>query len=291
MSFTIRELESLSGIKAHTIRIWEQRYNFLKPSRTQTNIRTYSNDELKTILTVALLNKYGYKISRIDQMEPEQRSKAVLQLPQEDAGMEHLVNEMLGYMIDLKSFEFENLLNLEIKRSGLEKTITGIIFFFLEKVGILWQTSRIIPVQEHIVSNIIRQKIVSAIENLPFSDRQDPLFILFLPENEHHEMGLLFVYYLLRKKNIQVIYLGANVPLKDLEFLLQLKSPKYVYLHLTSFPRLHNFQKYLEGISDRVGKGKVLISGSMASLYRKPVPRNVVIFQSFESVVEYISSV
>src|SRR5881275_3735244 len=99
MSFTIRELESLSGIKAHTIRIWEQRYNFLKPSRTTTNIRNYSNDELKTLLTVALLNKYGYKISRIDQMHPTQRSDALLQLPHPDATTERLVNEMISHMI------------------------------------------------------------------------------------------------------------------------------------------------------------------------------------------------
>ncbi|HEU4472369.1 MAG TPA: MerR family transcriptional regulator, partial [Flavisolibacter sp.] len=251
MSFTIRELESLSGIKAHTIRIWEQRYNFLRPSRTQTNIRTYNNDELKTLLTVALLNKYGYKISKIDEMPPEQRAKAVLQLPQEEAYKENLVNEMVGHMIDLQSIEFEELLNAHITQFGIEKTITGVIFQFLEKVGILWQTNRIIPVQEHIVSNIIRQKIVTAIENLPFVRVPEPLFLLFLPEDEHHEMGLLFVYYLLRRKNIPVIYLGANVPLKDVRFLMEIKKPACLYLHLTSFPHQHNFQKYLQTLSQQ----------------------------------------
>src|SRR5678816_215686 len=111
MSFTIKELEALSGIKAHTIRIWEQRYNFLKPSRTQTNIRRYSNDELKTILTVALLNKYGHKISRIDQMSSEERNTAVVGLSATEALSEKLVNRMIGYMIDLKNVEFEKLLN------------------------------------------------------------------------------------------------------------------------------------------------------------------------------------
>src|SRR4051812_31027621 len=127
MAFTIRELEALSGIKAHTIRIWEQRYNFLKPSRTLTNIRTYSNDELKTVLTVALLNKYGYKISRIDQMLPDQREKAVLQLPQEEALSEHLVNELIGCMIDLRSMAFEELLDDHIRKQGIEATITGLV--------------------------------------------------------------------------------------------------------------------------------------------------------------------
>lgn len=158
MSFTIKELEVLSGIKAHTIRIWEQRYHFLKPGRTDTNIRRYSNEELKTLLTVALLNKYGYKISRIDSMSHEERTKAVMELPAQEASSERLVNKMIGYMIDMRNVEFEKLLNEHLKENGIEKTITEIIFYFLEKVGILWHTNHILPVQEHIVSNIVRQK-------------------------------------------------------------------------------------------------------------------------------------
>src|SRR5690349_1467378 len=111
MAFNIRELESLSGIKAHTIRIWEQRYHFLKPSRTSTNIRTYSNEELKTLLTVSLLNKFGYKISRIDQMQPQQRVDTILQLSQPEAYNEHIVNQMIAHMIDLENVDFEQLLN------------------------------------------------------------------------------------------------------------------------------------------------------------------------------------
>src|SRR3954471_24173824 len=109
MSFTIRELESLSGIKAHTIRIWEQRYHFLKPSRTKTNIRTYSNEELKTLLTVSLLNKFGYKISKIGEMNSDERTNAVLELTHHDAYHEHLVNELIGYMVEMNSVEFEDL--------------------------------------------------------------------------------------------------------------------------------------------------------------------------------------
>ena len=290
MDFTIRELESLSGIKAHTIRIWEQRYHFLKPSRTETNIRRYSNEELKTLLTVALLNKYGYKISRIDGMQPEQREKAVMQLNQAEAQTENLVNRLLGYMIDLESTEFENLLNQQIKENGIEETVTVVIFHFLHKVGLLWQTDRIIPAQEHIVSNIIRQKIVAAIEGLPFADRPNPLFLLFLPEGEHHEMGLLFVYYLLRKKAIPVIYLGANVPLKDIKYLVGVKPPEYIYLHLTSFKGQQNFQKFLTSLSGHAGKANVVVSGNAVEAYKRALPENVSLLTSFPSVLEFISS-
>ena len=289
MSFTIRELELLSGIKAHTIRIWEQRYNFLKPSRTETNIRTYSNEELKTLLTVALLNKYGYKISHISQMQPEQRNVAVLQLPHDDGGREGIANEMIGCMIELKNVEFEQILNREIAKRGFEETITGIIFTFLEKVGILWQTNRIIPIQEHLVSNIIRQKVVCAIEGLPAVSRKNPVFLLLLPEDEHHEMGLLYVLYLLRKKNLPVLYLGANVPIKDLEYLFRLKSPEYLYLHLTSFPRRHNFQKYLNSLSNIARLSSILISGNVTR-QNKAFPENVTAFPSIEAMNTFIDT-
>jgi MerR family transcriptional regulator, light-induced transcriptional regulator len=291
MSFTIKELEALSGIKAHTIRIWEQRYHFLKPSRTQTNIRRYSNDELKTLLSVALLNKYGYKISRIDAMSHEERVQAVLSLSQQEASKERLVNRMIGYMIDMKNIEFEKLLNDHIKECGIENTITEIIFYFLEKVGILWHTNHIVPVQEHVVSNIVRQKILSAIDDLPLVHKQEPVFLLFLPEDEYHEMGLLFVYYLLRKRKLPVIYLGSNAPIKDVQFLFEHKVPDYLYLHLTSFPRRHDLPKYLSGLSQKFSKTKILLSGSAIQDYKKPLASNITRFQSLLEVTSFIKSV
>lgn len=289
MGFTIKELETLSGIKAHTIRIWEQRYNFLKPSRTTTNIRTYNNDELKTLLTIALLNKYGYKISRIDTMSSEQRSKEVLQLQNTDARNEFLVNELVGCMIDLDIAGFESILNEFIQANGIERTVTSLVFLFLEKVGILWQTDRINPAHEHIVSNIVRQKIIHAIELLPLVSEQDNLFVLFLPEDEFHELGLLFVYYLLRKKNIPVIYLGANVPLKDAQYVFQAKQPSHAYVHLVGMPYRFNFQKFITVLGQKFPDTSVLISGEITTHYKKPLPANVSFLQSLSEVLSYIN--
>jgi MerR family transcriptional regulator, light-induced transcriptional regulator len=288
MSFTIKELEALSGIKAHTIRIWEQRYHFLKPSRTDTNIRRYSNDELKTLLTVALLNKYGYKISKIDSMSYDQRKKAVMELSQQEASTERLVNKMIGYMIDMRNTDFEKLLNDHINEHGIETTITEIIFYFLERVGILWHTNHILPVQEHVVSNIVRQKILSAIDGLQLVHKSEPVFLLFLPESEHHEMGLLFVYYLLRKKKLPVIYLGANVPLKDVQYLFENRTPQYLYLHLTSFPRKQDLAKYVATLSEKFPSAKILLSGSAMELYTKTLPSNALKFNSLEEVTSFI---
>jgi DNA-binding transcriptional MerR regulator len=290
MSFTIKELESLSGIKAHTIRIWEQRYQFLKPSRTSTNIRRYNNEELKTLLTVALLNKYGYKISRIDEMPPEMRMEAALQLREPDARQEFVINELIGCMIDLKSVEFEKLLSKQIRESGIEETVTGVIFAFLERVGILWQTNRLRPVQEHITTSIIRQKVIHGIEGLPFPENDAPLFILFLPEGEFHELGLLYVYYLLRKQGISSLYLGANVPLKDLEYVVQVKRPQYIYLHLTTFPHTR-FQRLVQFLQKAAEDSTLVLSGYMAQLYDKKAGENVILLQSLRSVQAYIKAV
>jgi DNA-binding transcriptional MerR regulator len=287
MGFSIKELETISGIKAHTIRIWEQRYHFLKPSRTATNIRTYSNDELKTLLTVALLNRYGYKISRIDEMPPDQRREAILGINSPEAAGEFLVNELIGCMVDLRSLDFEIILNNYIREHGLEKTITSLIFQFLEKVGILWQTDRINPAQEHIVSNIIRQKIICGIEHLPMPFRTGPEFLLFLPEGEFHEMGLLYVYYLLKKRGLPVVYLGANVPLKDLGYVVEIKQPQYLYLHLTNAPSHTRFERLLQQLGQY--SSQTLISGFVASRSHSPVP-NVRFVRSLPEVVQLIDT-
>jgi DNA-binding transcriptional MerR regulator len=291
MSFTIKELESLSGIKAHTIRIWEQRYKFLKPSRTLTNIRTYSNDELKTLLTVALLNKHGYKISRIDNMPPDQRRQEVLQLNTTEARNEQLVNDLVGSMIDLDFIQFESILTKHISQYDIFSAISGIIFLFLEKVGILWQTNRINPAHEHVATCIIRQKLISAIDQLPMSPKAGPLFLLFLPESEHHELGLLFVYYLLKKQNFPVIYLGANVPLKDVLYVVEHKIPNHLYLHLSSFPVKQNFAKYIHSLSEKAPQAHILISGALIEMYKKPFPQNIQPLKSLTAVTSYISSI
>lgn len=289
MGFSIKELETISGIKAHTIRIWEQRYGFLKPLRTSTNIRTYSNEELKTLLTVALLNKYGYKISRIDSMAPELRQQVLLQLGEREARTEYLVNKLIGCMVDLESLEFELILNNYIRESGIEATITTLIFSFLDKVGILWQTDRINPAQEHIVSNIIRQKIICAIEGLPFPQREGPLFLLFLPEDEFHEIGLLFVYYLLRKRSIPVIYLGANVPVKDIGYVVGIKKPAYLYMHLTSLPRQVKFDRLLQQLE--AYECTTLLSGFLASAHhRRPDEGKIKLLQSLPEVFAYLEA-
>ena len=288
MSFTIKELEALSGIKAHTIRIWEQRYRFLRPSRTQTNIRKYSNEELKTLLTVALLNKHGYKISRIDGMMPEQRREVILQLNDKDARLEQVVNEMIAAMIDLDMIAFETILMEQVKEKGILDAISTVIFLFLDKVGILWQTNRINPAHEHLATNLIRQKIISAIDHLPLPEKKEPLFLLLLPEGEHHELGLLIVFFLLKQRGLPVVFLGANVPLKDAVYIVERLKPRYLYMHLTTFPTRQQFQKYLQAVSGPMPPQSFLLSGQIADAGKSNLPSAAVPLGSFSAVVSFL---
>jgi DNA-binding transcriptional MerR regulator len=288
-SFTIKDLENLSGIKAHTLRIWEQRYHFLKPSRTFTNIRYYSNEELKVILNIALLNKYGFKISHIDKMEPAEINEKILSLNQAEAQQERIVNDMIRYMIDLDMDKFEETLNNYIMARGIERAITQIIFSFMEKIGILWLTNHINPAQEHLVSNIIRQKLIVGIEGVSSPLRLNKSFLLFLPEGEFHEMGLLFMCYLLKSRGADVIYLGSNVPLADVDYVVKLKKPDYLYCHLTTPGQNFNLDRFIERIYKTFNKLPCIISGRLTHTYEKKLKPPLMFKRSFSEVMDFIS--
>ncbi len=289
-SFTIKDLENISGIKAHTIRIWEQRYQFLKPNRTDTNIRFYSNEELKKVLNIALLNKYGFKISHIDKMNEAEVREKILSLTQLEAQQERIVNELIQCLVDLDLDKLENILDNYIHTRGIERTITQIIFPFMEKIGILWVTNHINPAQEHLVSNIIRQKLIVGIESVSTSLKVNKTILLFLPEGEYHELGMLFMYYLLKSRGVSTIYLGANVPLSDVEYLVNLKKPNYLYAHLTSVGHNFNFDKFILSITKKFAGTPIIISGLLTNSYEKKIPQQIKFKKSFSEVMEFVSA-
>jgi DNA-binding transcriptional MerR regulator len=288
-SFTIKDLENLSGIKAHTIRIWEQRYQFLKPERTDTNIRHYTNEELKKLLNIALLNKYGYKISQIDKMGEAEVKEKLLSLTQTQAQQERILNDLIQCMIDMDTDKLEHILDNYILARGIERTITQIIFPYMERIGVLWLTNHINPAQEHIVTNIIRQKLIVGIEGVNTSLKVNKTVLLFLPEGEYHELGMLFMYYLLKSRGVSVIYLGANVPINDVEYVVKLKNPNYIYSHLTSIGQKFNFEKFLANITKKFSNTPVIISGQLTQSYEKKIPPQINFKKSFSEVMEFVS--
>lgn len=287
-SFTIKDIENMSGIKAHTIRIWEQRYSFLKPQRTQTNIRYYSCNEVKIILNIALLNKYGFKISHIDKMNEREMKEKILSLSGTLAQQERIVNDLIQQMIDLDMDEFEKILDNYILTRGIEKSIIQIIFPFLERIGILWLTNHINPAQEHLVSNVIRQKLIVGIESVSTPLKINKSVLLFLPEGEHHELGLLFLYYLLKSHGATVIYLGANIPIDDVEFVAKLKKPDYLYSHLSTVCNSFSFEKFMSQLDKRFKNSQVVVSGQLTHVYEKKVPAHFKFIKSFAEVFDFI---
>jgi len=290
-AFTIKDLENLTGVKAHTIRIWEQRYSFLKPQRTDTNIRFYNNQELKTILNIALLNKYGYKISHIDRMSEDEMKDKIVSLANVQAQQERVVNELIQHMIDMRLEDYEDVLDNYIQSRGIEKTINQIIFPFMERIGVLWVTDHINPAQEHLVSNIIRQKLIVGIESVTSHIQIPRSVLLFLPEGEYHELGLLYIQYLLKSRGIGTLYLGANVPLDDVDYVVKAKKPDFLYTHLTSVSSGFSFERFLTNLTRLFDSTPIVISGRLTQAYEKKIPAKINFRRSLSEVMEFIGTI
>jgi DNA-binding transcriptional MerR regulator len=289
-SFSIKDLEAISGIKAHTIRIWEQRYSLIRPERTDTNIRRYSSEELRHLLNISLLNKHGFKISKISRMSDTEMQEKILSLNDADAQRDRIINDLVAKLSAMQLDEFEKQLDNFILSRGIEKTITQLIFPFLQKIGILWLTNNINPAQEHLVTNIIRAKLINGTECTHSHYKLNKSFLLFLPESEYHELGLLFVQYLLKSRGAKVYYLGANIPLKDAAFAIRELKPDIVYMHLTSTSSRFNLEKYMSNLKIHSDKTPVIISGYITQQYKKIPPDGFHFKKSLAQVLEYISS-
>ena len=214
--YSIKELENLSGIKAHTIRMWEKRYNLIEPHRTNTNIRYYTDFDLKKILNVAVLNRNGIKISSIARLNDLELKEEIIRVSTVNPSQGNIIDSLTLAMIDLDDYKLIHIIDKSISKLGFKATVMDVLFPFLLKVGIFWQAGDINPTQEHLVSYLVRQKIIAATENLSSAfNPEGKKFLLFLPEGEWHEMGLLFTQYLLKEAGHEAVYLGQSVPYSD----------------------------------------------------------------------------
>jgi DNA-binding transcriptional MerR regulator len=278
-TYSIKELEKLSGIKAHTIRIWEKRYNIIEPARTTTNIRFYSDEDLKKIINVSMLNNHGVKISKIAGMTYEDIRRKILDLASSETSASVYIDQLVVAMVDLEEDYFEKTLATLVKKFGFERTVTEAIYPFLEKIGILWQTKNITPAQEHFISNLIRQKIIAAIDALPLAVDSKKKILLYLPERELHEIGLLFHYFIVKNAGFKVYYLGQNVPQDDLVNIVATHSPHILVTSITN-PMSGGVSGYLTQLSRLFPKQQILVSGIQASeLTANPLP-NVISFSN-----------
>lgn len=264
VKYSIKDLERLSGVKAHTLRIWEQRYELLRPKRTSTNIRYYNNDDLKKILNVSLLNSHGFKISNIASLSSENLSlEAGKLLNRFEKESDQIENLMLA-LLDWDENTFESSVQLSIFHFGLEKTLEKIIFPFLKQLGNMWQAGIVNPAQEHFISNLIRQKIISETDKLAnTSHKGSKRVVLFLPQNELHEMGLLYANFLCRKKGYRCLYLGQSVPFEDLQNVVDLVKPEFIICILTSCFSQSETQDFLRRCEETFQNSNLLLSGRL----------------------------
>lgn len=217
--YSIKDLEQLSGIKAHTLRAWEQRYGLISPRRTETNIRYYVDDHLKKILNIAVLVKSGMRISKVAKMTAEEIRAAVIDAGRYQGNYESQINAFKIAMLEFDEYLFDNLFNKCLIQFGTEETLTKILGKFIQEIGLLWQAGAINISHEHFISSLVKQKLYSIIDQtiIPQSHRDSKSYVLYLPTDELHEMGLLYLYYYLKRSGHRVIYLGQSVPLENLK--------------------------------------------------------------------------
>lgn len=288
--YSIKELERLSGIKAHTIRIWEKRHRIIQPARTSTNIRYYSDEDLKKIMNVSVLNTSGVKISKIAEMTDSEISNKILDLAETKPEADIYVEQLVVTMVDMKEEEFGRVLQRVIKKFGFERSIIDVVYPFLEKIGVLWQTGTVTPAHEHFISSLIRQKIITAIDALPIPPENSKKAILFLAEGELHEIGLLFYNYLARKNGVRTFYLGQSVPYNDLKTVCEIHEPDFLITSLISSPPPREVENYIQSLSKDFSNLVILASGLLLRKTAFRIPKNVKLFYRASELTPLLNS-
>jgi DNA-binding transcriptional MerR regulator len=286
-NYSIKDLEQLSGIKAHTLRIWEQRHNLLNPKRTDTNIRFYDDEDLKLILNVAMLNNHGIKISKIAAMSVAEISEEIIRLTDQSVDHNDQIQALTICMIEMDEDRFEKILSTNIIKLGFEDTILKVVYPFLTRIGVLWLTGAITPAQEHFISNLIRQKLIVAIDG-EVGNSLGKTFMLFLPEGELHEISLLFSSYLIKKHGHKVIYLGQNTPNADLASVYKMQKPDYLLTVITSSPPGEKVQEYINMLGSEFPNSKVFVSGLQATEQTLTIPPNICILAYAKEIKTFL---
>ncbi len=289
-TYSIKDLEQLSGIKAHTLRIWEQRYQFIVPKRTDTNIRYYDDEDLKLVLNIALLKENGYKISKIAGMNQEEIRSEVIRFTEKSLHYPDQIHALTLTMIDLDEDRFEKIMATNILKMGFEKTMLHVIYPFLSKIGMLWQTGSINPAQEHFISNLIRQKLIVAIDSQFVSEAEKKAkYLLYLPEGELHELTLLFINYVIKSRKNKVVYFGQNLPFEDLKIVHEIHKPEFMLTVITTSPAAEEVQEYVDRLANAFPDTTILLSGYQVLIQHINTKNNVRIFSSVHQFIDSIT--
>ncbi len=290
-SYSIKDLERLSGIKAHTIRIWEKRYSLINPERTSTNIRTYCDGDLKKILNISILNRNGLKISKIAQLTSNEISSLVTKLTEDHHDSDSQFENLYISMIDMDENLFDKIISRAIIQMGFENMVLNLLYPFFKRIGIMWQTGTITPAQEHFISNLVRQKLIVAIDSTTITD--DPgskSFLLYLPEKELHELGLLFMYYLLKKRGQKVVYLGSMLPIESIQAIEKLKPSDFIVTSIVGSMDDDEVDEYILSLNKAFPDKNIYITGQQAAS-KSCSFKNIKIIPTVTSFIEEIEKI
>ncbi|MEP3836369.1 MAG: MerR family transcriptional regulator [Algibacter sp.] len=292
VNFSIKDLENLTGIKAHTIRIWEKRYNLLSPKRSDTNIRNYSLTSFQKLLNISYLNNNGLKISKIAKLKPEQIPIKVREIASRVQVEDYSINALKMAMINFDQVLFYNTYNNLLETKTFSEIFYSVFLPLLDDIGMLWQTNTITPAHEHFLSVLIKQKILINTERLQLLEPKPntSTFVLFLPENEIHDIGLLFVNYQLRSKGYHTIFLGESVPMENLNNLLEFFNEVTFVSYFTVYPESKDVQEYIIKFHNLILKNEntrlMLLGKKFSDLQIENIPEKVTIFNSIENLVK-----
>ncbi|MCC1485023.1 MerR family transcriptional regulator [Winogradskyella immobilis] len=292
--FSIKDLENLTGIKAHTIRIWEKRYNLLQPKRTDTNIRYYDLASFQKLLNVTYLNSNGYKISKIATLDNHQIPVLVREIASQNNVEGHAINSFKLSMLNFDQILFYNTYESLLKEKSFTSIFYDIFIPLLTEIGLLWQTDTITPAHEHFLTTLIRQKILVNIENIQSNkiNKSKRTFILYLPSNEIHELGLMFLNYEIVSKGYHSIFLGQSVPQESLKDVLNYYDDIVFLSYFTVKPYKEDLDKYIKNFSETIlqnSNSEFWILGQMLNhIDIEKLPKNIKTFKSIKSVVSIL---
>lgn len=290
--FTIKDLENISGIKAHTIRIWEKRYNLLEPQRTETNIRYYSPENLTKLLNIVLLNNNNYKISKIAAMSEEDITLKSRELAFSIAINDEAINSFKLSMFQFDKILFNNTYNKLLHKKTFREIFKDVFIPFLDHIGLLWQTETLLPAHEHFISNLIAQKIQINTEKLQYSiNDTNKTYVLFLPENEIHELGLLYLNYELVLRGHHTIYLGQSLPLNNLNYFLESEREVCFVTSLTIQPYDDKIEDYFNEINEVMDdtKNSFIATGrKIEKVKHLDLNKNIKLFDSISDLLKVL---
>ena len=292
-TFSIKDLENLSGIKAHTIRIWEKRYNVLEPMRTDTNIRFYDLSCLQKLLNITLLHDYGYKISKISKMPEEKIPFLVREIISQKSAKHHAISSFKMAMMNFDQTLFASTYNNLLSEKSFKEIFYDVFIPLMNEIGFLWQTDTITPAHEHFLSYLVKQKLLINTEKLLLvaPTKTDKIFVLYLPMNEIHELGLMYLNYEIISKGYKTIYLGESVPTENLKSLKNYFDNIVFVCYATVEPNASEIHQYIKTIEDEVleeSSSLWILGKTLEDVDVKKFSSKTTVFNSIANLVDNI---